>query len=178
MCTPRLLWIPEHCMHTKIPKFTLAHLGPLQSNQIIQNQNRLQLFRISSRKIAFKSIFILMLHWSIYNYVDHLFWILPTTYLALQSAHSLFSGNLRRPSSICISWKIGKYKQGNHQIIKDGHSRTLNLKATKNKVFFLWLKLWGNWYKMQPYKEILMTRSTNTALGDYIGSQSQCSKLP
>ena len=29
MCTPRLLWIPEHCMHMKIPRFTLAHRGPL-----------------------------------------------------------------------------------------------------------------------------------------------------
>ena len=35
MCTPRLLWIPEHCMHIKIPKFTLAHLGPLQRNEAI-----------------------------------------------------------------------------------------------------------------------------------------------
>jgi len=34
MCTPRLRWIPEHCMHTKIPKFTLAHLGPLQNNNV------------------------------------------------------------------------------------------------------------------------------------------------
>lgn len=137
MCTPRLLWIPEHCMHTKIPKFTLAHLGPLQSNQIIHNQNRLQLLRISSRNIAFKSIFILMLHCSISNYVDHLFWILPTTYLALQSAHSLFSGNLRSPSNICKSRKTGKYKQHNHQNIKDGDSRTLNLKVTKLRFFFL-----------------------------------------
>lgn len=30
MCTPRLRWMPEHCMHTNIPKLTLAHLGPLQ----------------------------------------------------------------------------------------------------------------------------------------------------
>lgn len=31
ICTPRLLWIPEHCIHIKIPKFTLAHLGPLKA---------------------------------------------------------------------------------------------------------------------------------------------------
>lgn len=33
MCTPKLLWIPEHCMHMKIPRLTLAHLGPLQDNE-------------------------------------------------------------------------------------------------------------------------------------------------
>lgn len=33
MWTPRLLWIPEHCMHMNIPKFTLAHRGPLQPNK-------------------------------------------------------------------------------------------------------------------------------------------------
>lgn len=33
ICTPRLLWIPEHCMHMKIPKFTLAHRGPLHAKQ-------------------------------------------------------------------------------------------------------------------------------------------------
>lgn len=35
MCTPRLLWIPEHCMHIKIPRFTLAHCGALHSKQLI-----------------------------------------------------------------------------------------------------------------------------------------------
>lgn len=35
MCTPRLLCIPEHCMHIKIPKFTLAHLGPLKRKEAI-----------------------------------------------------------------------------------------------------------------------------------------------
>jgi hypothetical protein len=33
MCTPRLLWIPEHVIHIKIPRFTLAHRGPLQYSQ-------------------------------------------------------------------------------------------------------------------------------------------------
>lgn len=29
ICTPRLRWIPEHCMQMNIPKFTLAHRGAL-----------------------------------------------------------------------------------------------------------------------------------------------------
>jgi len=28
MWTPRFLWIPEHLMQMKIPRLTLAHLGP------------------------------------------------------------------------------------------------------------------------------------------------------
>ena len=35
MCTPRLRWIPEHCMQMKMPKFTLAHLGPLYVGDIL-----------------------------------------------------------------------------------------------------------------------------------------------
>lgn len=31
ICTPKLRCIPEHCIHIKMPRFTLAHLGPLQS---------------------------------------------------------------------------------------------------------------------------------------------------
>ena len=37
MCTPRLLCIPEHCMHIKMPRLTLAHLGPLKIKFFIEN---------------------------------------------------------------------------------------------------------------------------------------------
>lgn len=40
MCTPKLLWIPEHCMHIKIPRFTLAHRGPLQDYEPQLDSNK------------------------------------------------------------------------------------------------------------------------------------------
>ena len=81
MWTPRLLWIPEHCMHIKMPRFTLAHRGPLPSQRPgLEVGYRDNLTKTQCQALRYHEV---------------------NTYLALQSAHSLFSGNLRSPSRIC-----------------------------------------------------------------------------
>lgn len=92
MWTPRLLWIPEHCMHMKMPKFTLAHLGPLP--KCTAKDSSLPALAYWNQKSAWLSP-----HWKF-----------QVTYLALQSAHSLFSGNLRRPSRIYTFYKNQKHR--------------------------------------------------------------------
>ncbi len=37
MCTPRFLWIPAQRMHMKTPIFQLAHLGPVNNMECVDN---------------------------------------------------------------------------------------------------------------------------------------------
>ncbi len=37
MCTPRFLWIPAQRMHMKTPIFQLAHLGPVNKMECVDN---------------------------------------------------------------------------------------------------------------------------------------------
>lgn len=61
-CTPKLRWIPLHCMQMKMPKFTLAHRGPLhpQSAQCLlhprarrSHHASVQLRRRRSKRLGF-----------------------------------------------------------------------------------------------------------------------------
>lgn len=110
MCTPRLRWIPEHCMQIKIPKFTLAHLGPLHINkqQFIQIKTAFATWMHQppfNSKLSYTLDVIIQIR--VRNANVHLL-ELSRTYLALQSAHSLFSGNFNSPSRICICLSHGK----------------------------------------------------------------------
>lgn len=51
ICTPRFLCIPAHRIHRKIPKFQLAHLGPVKYILIQDIINMLSLIRENMESI-------------------------------------------------------------------------------------------------------------------------------
>ncbi len=133
MWTPRLRWIPEHWMHTKIPKFTLAHLGPLPKKAM----NSVRFIPLHTEYGLFGNTDFLLLHpdWLSAQLLFHLNMLLSifilqkgstskrvissckekakdSTYLLLQSAHSLFSGNFMRASSTCFAKRISGWTCG------------------------------------------------------------------